>query len=99
MVFQWPCGTFALIRCPTGAQPLSGAMLVLVPFGGKSRVHPRFLSRLTVDEHQAGRVDAVLIQKPLRPPPGDIRTILLGGDQRLFLCDSPSACTNSHTER
>ena len=52
-----------------------------------------------VDEHQAGGVDPVLIQNPLRPPARHVGTILLGGDQRLFLCDSPSACTNSHTER
>src|SRR3954453_5461895 len=30
IVFQWPWGTLALRRCPRGAQPRSGAMLVLV---------------------------------------------------------------------
>lgn len=30
MVFQRPCGTLALSLWPRGAQPLSGAMLVLV---------------------------------------------------------------------
>ena len=30
MVCQRPCGTLALRRWPRGAQPLSGAMLVLV---------------------------------------------------------------------
>ena len=30
MVFQWPCGTAAFSRSPRGAQPRSGAMLVLV---------------------------------------------------------------------
>ena len=30
VVFQWPCGTLALSRMPRGAQPRSGAMLVLV---------------------------------------------------------------------
>ena len=42
-----------------------------------------------VDEHQAGGVDAALIQDPLRPPTRDIGTILLGRDQRLFLCERP----------
>ena len=30
MVFQWPCGAFPGKRCPHGAHPRSGAMLVLV---------------------------------------------------------------------
>ncbi len=38
-----------------------------------------------VDEHQAGRVNAVLVGYPLRAPTGDVGTILLAGDQRLFL--------------
>lgn len=38
-----------------------------------------------VDEHQAGRIDPVLIQNPLRPSARNIGTILLAGDQRLFL--------------
>src|ERR1700738_2108555 len=38
-----------------------------------------------VDEHQAAGVDPVLIRRPLRAAAGDIGTVLLGGDQRLFL--------------
>jgi len=38
-----------------------------------------------VDEHQAGRIDPLPILGPLRPPTGDIGTILLGRNQRLFL--------------
>ena len=52
-----------------------------------------------VDEHQPGRVDPALVFRPLRPPARDVRAVLLGRDQRLFLCVSPSACTNSHTVR
>lgn len=29
-VCQWPCGTLALICCPRGAHPRTGAMLVLI---------------------------------------------------------------------
>lgn len=39
-----------------------------------------------VDEHQAGRIDAVLMLCPLDPPARHIGAILLTGDQRLF-CD------------
>jgi len=38
-----------------------------------------------IDEHQPSGVDPILILGPLRPPTGDIGTILLGGNQRLFL--------------
>jgi hypothetical protein len=38
-----------------------------------------------IDEHQAGRIDPIPILGPLRPPAGDIGTILLGRYQRLFL--------------
>jgi hypothetical protein len=38
-----------------------------------------------VDEHQAGGIDPTLIHRPLRPPTRDVGTVLLGGDQRLFL--------------
>ena len=38
-----------------------------------------------VDEHQAGGIDPLSILGPLCPPTGDIGTILLGGNQRLFL--------------
>ena len=38
-----------------------------------------------VDEDQAGRIDPVLILRPLRPPSRDVGTIPLAGDQRLFL--------------
>jgi hypothetical protein len=44
-----------------------------------------------VDEHQPSWIDPILILGPLRPPTGDIGTILLGGDQRLFLKLSFSA--------
>ena len=36
MVFQWPCGTAAFSRCPRGAQPRSGAMLVLVQVSSRN---------------------------------------------------------------
>jgi hypothetical protein len=38
-----------------------------------------------VDEHQAGRIDTILIFSPLCPPACHIRAILLRCDQRLFL--------------
>ena len=38
-----------------------------------------------VDEHQPSGIDPIPILGPLRPPAGDIGTILLGGNQRLFL--------------
>jgi hypothetical protein len=38
-----------------------------------------------IDEHQPGGIDPILILGPLRPSAGDIGTILLGGNQRLFL--------------
>lgn len=38
-----------------------------------------------VDEHQPGGINPIPILGPLRPPTGDIGTILLGGNQRLFL--------------
>jgi hypothetical protein len=38
-----------------------------------------------VNEHQPGGIDPIPILGPLRPPAGDIGTILLGGNQRLFL--------------
>ena len=52
-----------------------------------------------VDEHQAGGIDPALVLHPLRPPARHVRTLPLGRDQRLFLCVSPSAWTNSHTVR
>src|SRR5690606_32312527 len=52
-----------------------------------------------VDEDEAGRIDPAPIPGPLCPPSGDIRAFLLTGDQRLFLCVSPSARMNSHIER
>ena len=38
-----------------------------------------------VDEHQAGGIYATLIGLPLGAPPGDVGSIALAGDQRLFL--------------
>ena len=38
-----------------------------------------------VDEHQAGEIDPFPILGPLRPPTGNVGTVLLGGNQRLFL--------------
>ena len=38
-----------------------------------------------IDEDQAGRIDPLLIGPPLDPPAGDVLTIPLLGDQRLFL--------------
>jgi hypothetical protein len=38
-----------------------------------------------IDEHQPSGIDPIPILGPLRPPTGDIGTILLGGNQRLFL--------------
>jgi hypothetical protein len=38
-----------------------------------------------VDEHQARGIDPFPILGPLRPPTGNVGTVLLGGNQRLFL--------------
>jgi hypothetical protein len=38
-----------------------------------------------IDEHQPSGINPISILGPLRPPTGDIGTILLCGDQRLFL--------------
>jgi hypothetical protein len=38
-----------------------------------------------IDEHQPSGIDPIPILDPLHPPTGDIGTILLGGNQRLFL--------------
>ena len=38
-----------------------------------------------IDEHQPSGIDPIPILGPLRSPPGDIGTVLLGGNQRLFL--------------
>jgi hypothetical protein len=38
-----------------------------------------------VDEHLASGIDPISILGPLRPPTCDIGTVLLGGNQRLFL--------------
>jgi hypothetical protein len=37
-----------------------------------------------IDEHQPSGIDPISILGPLRPPTGDIWTVLLGGNQRLF---------------
>jgi hypothetical protein len=52
-----------------------------------------------VDEDEAARIDPALIGGPLRAPSRHVGAIPLAGDQRLFLCVSRSAWTNSHTER
>ena len=85
MVFQWPCGTVALSRSPRGAQPRSGAMLVLVQVSSMNTrrdgsIRPWYFTHCARRRATSGRVP-------------------LGRDQRLFLCVSPSAWTNSHTER
>lgn len=62
------------------------------------RRHIRFGPGL-VDENQPAGIDQSPIFDPLQSAAGDIWAIPLTGDQRLFLYDSFSACTNSHTER
>ena len=62
------------------------------------RRHIRFGPGL-VDENQPAGIDQSPIFDPLQSAAGDIGAIPLTGDQRLFLYDSFSACTNSHTER
>ena len=37
-----------------------------------------------IDEHQPARIDAVLVLLPPRPPTGDVRPILLAGEQAFF---------------
>ena len=70
MVCQRPCGTLALMRCPRGAQPRSGAILVLV------QVSSMNTSRVGIDP--------ISILGPLRPPTGDVGTVLLGANQLPF---------------
>ena len=41
-----------------------------------------------IDEDQAGRIKPPLILSPLRPPPGDVRTILFAGLQAFFEADA-----------
>ena len=41
-----------------------------------------------IDEVQAGRIKPPLILSPLRPPPGDVRTILFAGLQAFFEADA-----------
>jgi hypothetical protein len=38
-----------------------------------------------IDEHQAGGINPIPILGLLRPPTGNVGTVLLGGNQRLFL--------------
>ena len=52
-----------------------------------------------VDEDEAARIDPALMGGPPRAPSRHVGAIPLAGDQRLFLCVSRSAWTNSHTER
>jgi hypothetical protein len=42
-----------------------------------------------VDEHQARRIDALLMASPAHAVALDVRTILLARDQRLFLSVTP----------
>jgi hypothetical protein len=53
----------------------SGPMLVLVQVS----------SRGLIDEQEAGGIDPLAILGPPCPPTGNIGTVLLGGNQRLFL--------------
>ena len=69
-VRQWPCGDL-------GDQPLAPRR----PAVGARHVG---LGPGLVDEDQAGRIKPSLILFPLRPPPGDVRTILLAGVQAFF---------------
>ena len=52
-----------------------------------------------VDEDQAGRINAVLVLDPLRPPARDVRTVLFASHQRFFLKLSFSSWTKVQTER
>ena len=70
MVFQWPCGTLAM-------QPAAARC----PAPQRRHVG---LGPGLVDEHQAGRIDAVLILDPLRPPARDVGAIPLAGDHAFF---------------
>jgi hypothetical protein len=90
IVFQWPCGTLVLSLLPRGAQPLSGAMLVL----SLSKDGPGL-----IDEHQALGRDPGLLFFPLLTPSGDLRAILLAGEHGFFLKLSFSAWTKFHTVR
>lgn len=97
LVFQWPCGMPALSRSPLGARPRRRAMLVEAPFGGKSRVHPRFLSRLTVDEHQPCGIEIDLAVEPVLAPLQDVRANLLGRVRGLFLNVRPARSRKVHS--
>jgi hypothetical protein len=57
-VCHLPKGASARNLLPQRLRPRNGVMLVFTPFGGKSRVHPRFLSRLTIEEDEPGRLAA-----------------------------------------
>ncbi len=57
------------------------------------------LSPGLVDEDQARGIDPAPILRPLRPPAGDVRTILLAGERGFFLKLSFSAWTKFHTVR
>jgi hypothetical protein len=52
-----------------------------------------------IDEDQAGRIKPPLILSPLRPPPGDVRTILFAGLQAFFLKLMPSCSKKCHTAK
>ena len=68
----------------------------LTPPGAAMRAGHVGLGPGLVDEDEARRIKPTLIFAPLCPPPGDLRTILLAGEQAFFLNDSPSRSRNSH---
>ena len=49
-----------------------------------------------VDEDELVGIDKGLRRPPDAAPGGDVRTVLLGGAERLFLNDSPSRATADH---
>src|SRR5437764_8991484 len=76
-VLRWPCGTEATSRSPMGAPAVSA--------------HHVGLDRRLVEKDQPPRPQASLVLPPCSPRCSDIRTLLLGGVQRLFLA-SGRAC-------
>src|SRR3546814_11704583 len=82
MVRQWPYGTLALSRRPRGAQPLSGAMLVLAQV---SSIKTRRLDQADPDTSSIARDD--------EPPWAG--AVLRAA--RFFLKLSPPAWTHSQT--
>src|SRR2546421_11949269 len=75
LVFQCPCGTLPIRRSPLGARPRSRVIFGLGPG--------------LVDEDQPTRIQARLIGLPRGAAIRNIRPVLLGRAERLFLKDSP----------